>query len=793
MGISSAAVGMRKLIRSMDKLVGTPSTLFLAFPSKLGRFLWNSPLTSGYHKVLATGLALLFIGTMGWVELHSPRGANVEFFYLLGCALVAWSAGIGGALICALASGVFLYLAEAREGGGAGWLFWCNSSVRLGTFAIISLLVAALARQARDREETVHQRTLRLQKEVEEHKETSELLLEAIQLSRQLTDHIADVFWVTDPLRNRVEYVSPGFEQLWGRSCSALYAVPSVWLEGIHHEERDRVMQSMITKQIRGDYDEEYRVVRPDGSIRWVHDRAFPVKSDDGAVYRIVGITEDITERKLTEQLVQAQREVGMALSSTGDVNYALERLLEIALQLEGVDCGAVYLMDAKTGELHLESHRGLSGAFLKRVSHYEADATETRMVRDGRIIYARQEQIPRNLEVLWGSEGLRALALVPVLHKGEPLGMLNLGSYSRNEIPLRTRVGIEMIASQVAGAIARIRAEESQRRSEAHVRTVINSAPIALLAVDANGLITFEDGEALTAMGLKSGERVGQLAAEVYQEFPLMLENIGKALRGEAFCSVLEFTATVFEYRFTPLPDKDKNPAGFIAVATDITERSRLQQEILEISDREKARIGRDVHDGLCQQLIGTAFSANSLEQSLTSKQLAEGTTARKVCQLLDEAIEESRRVCHGLYPVRLSTLGLQVSLEELAVAAQEKYGVQCVCEGAGERLDCDLATANHLYRIAQEALNNALKHSGARNISLRLGAAQEGILLEIRDDGRGVNRSEPSHLASSRSGGMGLHIMEYRAGLIGGTLQIESDSRGTLVTCRVSKSRDR
>src|SRR5438270_7164232 len=105
-----------------------------------------------------------------------------------------------------------------------------------------------------------------------------------------------------------------------------------------------------------------------------------------------------------------------------------------------------------------------------------------------------RQEQIPRTLEVLWGSESLRALAIVPVQHHGSVLGLLNLASYRHDEILPRTRLGIEMIASQVAAAIARIRAEESMRRSETHLRTTVNSAPIALLAIDAKGIITLED-----------------------------------------------------------------------------------------------------------------------------------------------------------------------------------------------------------------------------------------------------------------------------------------------------------
>jgi PAS domain S-box-containing protein len=609
-------------------------------------------------------------------------------------------------------------------------------------------------------------------------------LRETVQLFKQVTGNITDVFWVTAPSKGQVEYVSPAFETLWGESCKTLYGSPATWLEGVHPEDRERVTRATFAKQITGEYDEEYRVVRPDGSLRWVHDRAFPVKNEAGAVYRLVGIAADITERKRNEHLLQAQRNVAVALSSTSDLKFALDRLLEIAVQLEGIDCGGVYLLNPETGDLHLEAHRGLSDAFAARISHYKADATEARLVKGGQTLYARHEQIPRSLEVLWGGEGLRALAVVPVQHQGAVLGLLNLASYREDEIPPKTRVGIELIASQVAGAIARIRAEESSRRSEAHLRTIINSAPIALLAADARGTITFEDGQALSAMGVKPGEHLRRSAAEVYKDFPLMLENVRRALAGEAFSSVLEFASTVFECRFSPVRDKDRQPAGFIAVATDVTERFRLQREILEISDREQARIGQDVHDGLCQQLIGVTLKANSLEQSLNAQQRPEAAVARKICGLLDEAITESRRVCRGLYPIRLRTEGLVPALEELAGTTSERHPVQCRCEADRQGPHCNVTTATHLYRIAQEALNNALKHSGARNLSIQLTESEGAIVLQIKDDGKGLDP------APRRSSGMGLHIMDYRARLIGGSLQIQSDKNGTIVSCRVPQN---
>jgi PAS domain S-box-containing protein len=741
----------------------------------------------GLHPAAAITIGgLVFIVLTGWVNFQAAHGFNFEYFYLFGCAVVGWIGGIRAGFVTVVPPAILLLTADlAKAAGLPAWIIACNAGIRFTAFTVITWLSAEVGRSTRDLQREIEQRTARLQHEVKEHKQTAEMLTEAMEVFKQVTENIADVFWVTDPSKTQVEYVSPEFEQLWGRSGQTLYVSPSVWIEGIHPDDRERVTRAIFSKQVSGEYDEEYRVVRPDSSIRWVHDRAFPVRDQEGAVYRLVGIAEDITERKRTEHLLQAERDVGIALGSTSDLKFALERLLEVAVQLDGIDCGGVYLADSETGELNLVAHRGLSGSFIDRISRYRADAAEVSLAKRGRTVYMRQDQIPRNLEVLWGSEGLRALAVVPVQHQGTVLGMLNLASYQNDEIFPRTRVGIEMIASQVAGAIARIRAEESLRRSETHVRTIVNSAPIALVATDSKGIITFEDGQALAAMGAQPGEHLRQSAEEVYSDFPLIQQNIRRGLAGEEFSSLLEFDSTVFECRYTPVRDKDWQPTGLIAVATDVTERFRLQREVLEISDREQARIGQDIHDGLCQQLIGLAICANSVEQSLAAEQRKETDTARKIGRLLDEAITEARSVCQGLYPIRLNNDGLPPALEELAATTTERHGIACQCDLHRQTLACDIATATHLYRIAQEAINNAVKYSGARTLKIHLSASPDQISLEIRDDGQWLNQKP-----TPRSG-MGMHIMDYRAQLIGGTFQCEGSERGTVITCRVPRAR--
>lgn len=126
---------------------------------------------------------------------------------------------------------------------------------------------------------------------------------------RQLAEHIREVFWISDPKKRRVLYVSPGYEEVWGRSCESLYAMPGSWMEAIHPEDQQRIRDASLHRQISGGYDEEYRILRPDGSMRWIRDRAFPIHDASGTIYRIAGFAEDVTERKRVEAaLIESER-----------------------------------------------------------------------------------------------------------------------------------------------------------------------------------------------------------------------------------------------------------------------------------------------------------------------------------------------------------------------------------------------------------------------------------------------------------------------------------------------------
>jgi two-component system CheB/CheR fusion protein len=209
----------------------------------------------------------------------------------------------------------------------------------------------------------------------------------------------------------------------------------------------------------------------------------------------------------------------------------------------------------------------------------------------------------------------------------------------------------------------------------------------------------------------------------------------------------------------------------GFIR---DITERKRLEKEILEISEREQRRIGHDLHDGLCQHLAGIELMSQVLEQKLARRSKAAAARASDIAKNVREAIGHTRLLARGLSPVTLESEGLMSALQELALGTEKIFRVACRFDCDPPVLVSDFPAATHLFRLAQEAVSNAIKHGHAKRILIRLKAERGRIILSVIDSGSGF----PAHLPKSK--GMGLRIMQSRAGMIGGTLAFERNADG-------------
>lgn len=211
-----------------------------------------------------------------------------------------------------------------------------------------------------------------------------------------------------------------------------------------------------------------------------------------------------------------------------------------------------------------------------------------------------------------------------------------------------------------------------------------------------------------------------------------------------------------------------------------EIAERRRLEKAILEISGWEQRRIGQDLHDELGQHLTGVAYMSKVLAQKLAVKESPEAADAANIARLVNEAISETRKLAKGLLPVEVEAHGLMSALQHWAAEVEQRFELSCRFKCSSPVFIRDNTAATHLYRIAQEAVNNAIKHGKARHIVIGLTANHGTVSLTIRDDGSGCPEVLPS------SEGMGLHIMSYRAKMIRGWLQIRRRAAGgTLVIC--------
>ena len=208
-----------------------------------------------------------------------------------------------------------------------------------------------------------------------------------------------------------------------------------------------------------------------------------------------------------------------------------------------------------------------------------------------------------------------------------------------------------------------------------------------------------------------------------------------------------------------------------------------RLEKQIIEVSEYEQQRIGRDLHDGFCQFLAAIGCAATSLKIDLKETGLDKlAANASEIEKLLSESVKQARDLSHGLVPVRLDEAGLPAALNELAVSTSRLLPVQCTFEAGGKTGASQDGKATHLYRIAQEAINNATKHGKARKIDIRLSANASATSLSIADDGIGFSKN------GSAMNGVGISIMRYRANIMDGEFAIESGANGgTIVSCTI------
>jgi PAS domain S-box-containing protein len=330
---------------------------------------------------------------------------------------------------------------------------------------------------------------------------------------------------------------------------------------------------------------------------------------------------------------------------------------------------------------------------------------------------------------------------------------------------------------------------ERRLHEREQRLRAIVETAGDAIITVDHEGLVQDYNPAAERMFGRPAAAVIGQAASILLPpscrdcpDYPACF-RMGRCQRATHRPQELmgrRRDGTLFPMEMTVGEIDDLGL--YVALARDISKRKALERQVIEVSTTEQERIGRDIHDGIGQQLTALTMLAGSLERKLTAAQRPE--EARDVSDLIDhlqETLTQTRALARGLSPVEIDPQGLPAALSALAEGVRQRSGVDCrLAVGPGVTVR-DEILAVHLYRIAQEALHNALRHGQPHKIRVRLARDAEDLVLSVYDDGTGIQPVE------ERRAGLGLHVMRYRAGILRGQLTIETPKKGgTLVACR-------
>lgn len=354
----------------------------------------------------------------------------------------------------------------------------------------------------------------------------------------------------------------------------------------------------------------------------------------------------------------------------------------------------------------------------------------------------------------------------------------------------------------------------DALQQSEERIRAILKTASDAIITIDNRGLIDSVNKSTEKIFGYSSSELVGQNVSMLMPQ-PFRSEHDGYIQRflatGEP--RIIGSSREVLCRR----KDGSTFPADlsvsqvdhlglFTGILRDISSRKEMQKHIIDIVSDEQRRIGLELHDGTQQELTGLSLYANALQETIRCAtpitqeespvwqfEAVEFERLKSITELLSHRLAETNRhvrdLAHGIMPIQIDSEGLHSALTELAKSISSNEKTDCVFECRGKVDIPKNTTATHLYRIAQEAVNNALRHGSADQVRIRLSVRGDRITLEVSDNGVGFDNEAVSQGELTKKG-MGMRTMEYRAGLIGGRIQVQQiPEGGTLVRCEILK----
>ena len=332
-------------------------------------------------------------------------------------------------------------------------------------------------------------------------------------------------------------------------------------------------------------------------------------------------------------------------------------------------------------------------------------------------------------------------------------------------------------------------------REERNFIESLLETVGALVIVVDVDGRIVRFNKECQEVTGYSAEEAEGRkvfdflIPPEDQQGVQVVMEE-HEAGRDQTYSENEWITKDgerrLIRWSSTVLRDTEGEIEYIIGTGIDITERRQLERELLSISDQERRRIGQDLHDLLASQLAGTSMMAQSLAVRLERGEDIDIDMMHKVVDLINTSGEQARALSHMLMPLEVHGGKLKKGLRNLAAREEKMTGIPCIFTAEDGVPDCSTDISSHLYRIATEAIHNAVKHANPDRIDVTLSVDDDQLILTVEDDGAGI---DPDAFSED---GIGLHMMEYRANLIGASLSFEkADEGGTKVKCRLPLSK--
>lgn len=511
-----------------------------------------------------------------------------------------------------------------------------------------------------------------------------------------------------------------------------------------------------------------------------------------------------------------------------------LEEVLESVMELQGAESGSIQLLNQASGALEVIASRGFKQALLDHFAKSPVDASSAcgrAWQRRKRVVIedVTKDSAYRKHRKAAAAAGYRAVVSTPLTDRaGETVGILNIhfaNPHCPSERDLRLT---DLYASQAAEIVSLKLAGHRLRESEERYRLLVEGTPdYAMFLIDPGNRITYWSAGAEKVFGWKANEAIGQNGRLIFTPE----DRTGRQEKRELAVALRDGYAPDRRWHtrkdgrriwidgvMRRLDHADGSLRGFAKIARDATDlhtaedeltrardeleqrvidrtkdltatnteleqtiaqRQQLERELLEISEREKRRIGEDLHDMVCQDLTATALFLKSSAKQLAEESPRASQTLEESAETVNRNVGAARELARGLQAMELTAGGFTNALRTLVDHASENSQIRCHFKAVRGIRVSDESIALHVYRIVQEAITNAIKHSEAKNVFVSLDRSPTSVSVKIRDDGKGF-------LERRRRKGLGLHMMRYRANALGGELKIGRGTKGgTEITC--------